>query len=136
MIARFYVRIAEGYPDLTAAWGIKKLAALFIATLILRHPDVEEDTHEMHRHMVQMYEAAPKDADGRPLVSHILHDGKPLQLDASDYEEYKNADANRLKQMFAEQIARSQETSATSFSKSDGHFSARTNRFSSRQTNR
>jgi hypothetical protein len=104
MIARFYLRIAEGYPDLTAAWGMKKLAALFIATLILRHPDVEEDTHEMHRRMVQMYEAAPKDADGRPLVSHILHDGKPLELDTSDYEEYKTADANRLKQMFAEQI--------------------------------
>ena len=83
---------------------MKKLAALFIATLLLRHPDVEADTHEMHRRMVQMYEAAPKDADGRPLVSPILHKGKPLELDTSDYEEYKTADANRLKQMFAEQI--------------------------------
>ena len=68
MIARLYPRIAEGYPDLTAAWGMKKLAALFIATLLLRHPDVEANTHEMHRRMVQMYEAAPKDADGRPQV--------------------------------------------------------------------
>ena len=104
MIARLYPRIADGYPDLTSAWGMKKLSALFIATLLLRHPDMESDTHEMHRRMVGMYEAAPKGADGRPLVSHIFQDGKPFELDTSDYEEYKAADANRLKQMFADQI--------------------------------
>jgi hypothetical protein len=104
MIARLYPRIGEGYPDLTSAWGMKKLTALFIATLILRHPDVEDDTHEMHRRMVQLYEAVPKGPDGRPSLSHIFQEGKAIELDTSDYEEYKAADANRLKQMFADQI--------------------------------
>jgi hypothetical protein len=104
MIARLYPRIADGYPDLTTAWGMKKLTALFIATLILRHPDVEDDTHEMHRRMVQLYETGPKGPDGRPTGTHIFEDGKAIELDTSDYEEYKAADANRLKQMFAEQI--------------------------------
>lgn len=104
MIARLYPRIADGYPDLASAWGMKKLSALFIATLLLRHPDVETETHEMHRRMVDMYEAAPKGGDGRPLVSHIFQNGKAFELDTSDYEEYKAADANQLKQMFAGQI--------------------------------
>ncbi|MDR3405707.1 MAG: DUF4238 domain-containing protein [Chthoniobacter sp.] len=104
MIASLYPRIAEGYPDLSAAWGIKKLTALFIATLILRHPDAEVDTREMHKRMVAFYERLPKDAEGRPAVSHIFEGGKAHELDTSDYEEYKAADENRLKQMFAEQI--------------------------------
>jgi hypothetical protein len=104
MIARLYPRISDGYPDLASAWGIKKLTALFIATLLLRHPDVEGETHELHRRMVRLYETAPKAPDGRPLVSHIFKDGKATELDPSEYEEYKAADANRLKQMFAHQI--------------------------------
>lgn len=104
MIARLYPRIADGYPDLASAWGMKKLTALFIATLLLRHPDVETETREMHRRMVGMYESVPKGADGLPLVSHIFQDSKAFELDTSDYEEYKAADANQLKQMFAEQI--------------------------------
>ena len=104
LIARLYPRIADGFPDLSAAWGIKKLTALFIASLMLRHPDMEDETQEMHRRMVAFYERLPKDADGRPLVSHVFEEGKAFEFDASDYDEYRAADANQFKQMFAEQI--------------------------------
>ena len=104
LIARLYPRIAEGYPDLSAAWGIKKLSALFIISLVLRHPGMEEETQEMHRKMVDLYERMPKDSKGQPMVSHIFEDGKAFELDTSHYDEYKAADENRLKQMFAEQI--------------------------------
>ena len=104
IIARLYPRIAEGYPDLSAGWGIKKFSALFIVSLMLRHPSMEAATQEMHRRIVDIYERVPKDASGRPLVSHIFQDGKAFELDTSDYDAYKTADENRLKQMFAEQI--------------------------------
>src|SRR6266496_2479107 len=104
IIARLYPLIADGYPDLYAAWGIKKFAALFIITLMLRHPQMEYETREMHRRMLDIYERVPKNTQGRPQVSHIFQNGKAFELDTSDYEEYKAADENRLKQMFAEQI--------------------------------
>lgn len=104
MIARLYPRIADGYPDLASAWGMKKLASLFIATLILRHPDIEDHTHQMHQRMVGLYEAVRTASNGRRSISHIVAGGEAIDFDASDYEEYRTADANRLKQMFAEQI--------------------------------
>jgi hypothetical protein len=103
-IARLYPRIAEGYPDLSVAWGIKKFSAVFIASLMLRHPSMEQETRDMHRKMVDACEQMPKDEDGLPQISHLIHKGQALKFDTSDYHEYKAADENRLKQMFAEQI--------------------------------
>lgn len=54
--------------------------------------------------MVDIYERVSKDAQGQPQVTHIFHQGRAFELDTSDYDEYKMADENRLKQMFAEQI--------------------------------
>jgi len=104
IIARLYPRIADGYPDLSAAWGIKKFAALFVASLMVRHPEEQAETLKLHSRMVDFYEKEPKDADGRPLISHIIEDGKAYEFDNSNYADYKAADENRLKQVFAEQI--------------------------------
>ena len=104
MIARLYPRIADGYPDLSAAWGIKKLSALFIVSLILRHPDAEQATQDIHRKMVELYEQAPKDAKGLPRITHVVEEGKEFPFDTSDYEDYKAADENQIKEMFAAQI--------------------------------
>jgi Protein of unknown function (DUF4238) len=104
MTARFWGRLVDGFPDLSAAWGIKKLAALFIGSLVLRHPDVETVTRGIHGEIVSIHDRLPKDAKGRPAVSHIFENGEAFEFDNSDYDEFKAADPNRFKQMFAEQI--------------------------------
>jgi hypothetical protein len=104
MIARLYPRIADGIPDLSTAWGIKKLTALFIVSLILRHPDSEAVTKDTHQKLVNLIEKAPKDERGLPQINHVYRDGQQFPFDTSDYESYKTADDNQMKEMFANQI--------------------------------
>jgi len=104
MVARMYPRIADGFPDLVAAGGIKKMLALFIVSLILRHPDSELATQATHRGLLELFEQAPKDSKGRPLISHFIQDGMKHAFDATEYEDYKTADENMIKQIFSEQI--------------------------------
>jgi hypothetical protein len=103
-VSQLYPRIAEGYPDLAAAWGIKKFASVFIASLMLRHPSMQEHTRNMHRRLVDAYESVPKDDNGLPQLTHLIVGGRAHEFDTANYDEYKNADENSLKKMFAEQI--------------------------------
>ena len=104
IIARLYPRVAEGVPDLSEAWGIKKFVAVFIASLILRHPQEELRVRAFHRTIVDLIEPIPKDSNGQPKIDQIHVRGEVFPFDASSYDEYKAADENRLKQAFAEQI--------------------------------
>ncbi len=101
---RLYSRVADGFPDLEQAWGIKKLLSLFFATLLLRHPDELEDTRRTHRHLVAWYETLPKDPLGHPIVPRYEHEGKKYPFDASQWDDYRDADDNAMTKMFAEAI--------------------------------
>ena len=104
LIARMYPRVAEGFPDLEKDWGIKKLMALFLATIWLRHPEMQAKTTETHCRMVEFFESAPKDGSGMPAITHAIVEGKRIEIDDSGYDEWKSADQNELKVFFAEQI--------------------------------
>jgi hypothetical protein len=104
LISRFYSRLSDGFPDLKEAWGMKKLFSLFLATLLLRHPDELEGTRETHRRMVGWYETLPKDTKGRPIVPEFEREGKRYPFDNSRWEEYRDEDENGMIRMFAETI--------------------------------
>ena len=104
IISRLYFRVAEGYPDLREAPGIKRLLSLFFATLLLRHPDELEGTKETHRMLVTWYEMFPKDARGRPVVPEFEQEGTSFPFDNSHWEEYRDEDENGMVRMFAETI--------------------------------
>ncbi|SRR6266487_1614892 len=103
-ISQLYSRIADGFPDLEQAWGIKKLLSLFFATLLLRHPDELEGTRSTHGELVAWYDTLSKDPLGRPIVPDYEHEGKKYPFDASEWEEYRDADDNAMTKMFAEAI--------------------------------
>jgi uncharacterized protein DUF4238 len=103
-ISRFYSRVAEDYPDLEQASGIKKLLSLFFATLLLRHPDELEGTKETHRRLVTWYDTFPKDANGRPIVPEFETEGRRMAFDNSRWEEYRDETENGMVRMFAETI--------------------------------
>jgi hypothetical protein len=103
-IAELYPHIAEGVPDLQKAWGIKKLTALFITTLLLRHPENVDETKQMHDFIVDIFEKTPNDASGNPQIPTIIHKGKEFKIDYSDYQKYKAADENYIKQLFTSLI--------------------------------
>jgi hypothetical protein len=104
LIARFYDRFVNGVPDLSQSWGMKKFLSLFLATLMIRHPDDEEKNRQLHANMVELFEQVPKDSNGIPFINSFIHKGKEYPFDPSGYHEYKAADENRLKEAFAQQI--------------------------------
>ena len=103
-ISQLYPRMAEGYPDLHESLGIKKFFALFITTLMLRHPDYELTTKNLHGKMVDLCEQQPKDEKGHPILSFITEKDEKIPFDTTDYEKYRSADENEIKKMFASQI--------------------------------
>lgn len=71
---------------------------------MLRHPDYELNTKVLHEKMVKLCEQQPKDEKGHPLMSFITDKDEEIPFDTTDYDEYKSADENELKKMFASQI--------------------------------
>jgi hypothetical protein len=103
-ISRFYSRLSDRVPDLEQAWGMKKLFSLFLATLLLRHPEEREGTQNTQRTLVTWYETLPKDSAGRPVIPDFEHEGERYPFDASRWEEYRDVDNNAITKMFAEGI--------------------------------
>lgn len=103
-IARMYPRVSEGFPDLEQAWGIKKLLSLFLATLLLRHPDELDGNRRTHSQLVAYYETFSKDTQGKPIVPPFERDGRRYPFDSSRWEEYRNADENEIRKMFSASI--------------------------------
>jgi hypothetical protein len=106
-ISRLYPRIAEGFPDLAHAWGIKKLVALFLSTLLLRHPHARDETKRTHHQLVNWCETLAKDSQGRPIMPDYEHQGQRYPFDNSRWEEYRDADENEITKMFTDNIRRS-----------------------------
>jgi hypothetical protein len=104
IVSNLYPRIAEGYPDLAESWGIKKFAAVFVASLMLRHPSMEEQNKETHRRMIEAYSEISTETGENTGLTHLILNGVAHPFDDSNFEEYRNADNNDMKKMFAEQI--------------------------------
>jgi hypothetical protein len=100
-VSRFYLRLSDGFPNLEQEWGMKKLFALFLATLLLRHPEERDGTRHTHRELVAWYETLPKDSSGRPIIPDFEHEGRRYPFDSSRWDEYRDADENAITKMFA-----------------------------------
>lgn len=103
-IARMYPVVAEEFPDLDQAWGIKKLMSLFLSTLLLRHPNELEGNRHTHRQLVAYYETFPRDAQGRPIVPPFEQEGQRYPFDSSQWDEYRAAGENEIRKMFSGSI--------------------------------
>ncbi len=99
-IALLYSRMAEGFPNLEQAPGAKRFFALFLATLLLRHPANEDETKRIHRAVVDSHEKSRKDSPGVPRNAPMLHKDEQVKFDTSDFDDFKALDENQLKAMF------------------------------------
>ena len=86
--------------DFEGVESVKKILALFVATLYLRHPSHIEKTKIIHQTLVDFYDGCPKDKDGNPLIEEIMYQDKTYKMDNSNYEAYKSAGKNQIQQMF------------------------------------
>lgn len=100
---------ADLWPDIAGDFvelgseSIRKALALFVATTYLRNPKSERAVANTHARFVELYEQAPKDADGNPLVE-VEYRGKVRRLDGSGYAEYRNPRRDNIRRMFVDSI--------------------------------
>lgn len=87
-LAQIWPAFAEDFIDLNAE-SIRKVVALFVAVLYLRHPSNIEVVTHLHQRLVSIFEEAPRDADGAPLIDEIEIDGNRVPFDPSGWREYK-----------------------------------------------
>ena len=96
--------LANGYVGLMQHESIRKLIALFVSVMHLRHPDSLAESIQIHNRMVQMYEKAPKRMDGRPDIDVIEINGERHEIDTNDWDEYRNWNKNDHHRFFASML--------------------------------
>jgi len=102
--SRAFRIIARGSADLNQHVAMKRLLALFLATILLRTPEQQQKTLEQHQRLRQRFNNAPKSSSGRPLVDYVFQGTLWVPLDTSDYHEWNKDDEGTLKRLFSEQI--------------------------------
>lgn len=98
--------IASGYVDFSQYESIRKLLALFVAVLYLRHPDTLRESSEVHKQIVQAYDQFPKRNDGTPAIDYVEIDGKTHSVDTSDWQDFRNWNKNDDHRFFTSLIER------------------------------
>jgi len=104
LLARLWPELTDGFADLHGQESIRKIVALFVSTLHLRHPDSIRVVVEMHENLVSLFEGCPKDAAGNPLISEVDYRGDVRPFDNSGYQAYKSAGPDEIRQMFVDGI--------------------------------
>lgn len=111
LMASIWGAISEKYIDIEES-PIRKIMALFISLLYLRHPKTLELTKKVHEQMVKFYDTLPTNEMGNPVLDEIIVKNKVYQFDASNYKEYRNASKKDLNKMFVDNINASATTIA------------------------
>ena len=104
LLARRWDHVANNFVNLDEEETLKKMLALFVGTMIARHPDKVQRMKTMHERYVRFCDRIPKDSLGRPKISHVIRDGKRHEIDVSGWDEFRDADENYIRQMFVENI--------------------------------
>ena len=89
ILARIWPTLAEDFIDIDGNESLRKGLSLFLATLYLRHPSQREVVRRIHGQMVALFESAPKDSDGVPVVSQLKVGDRTIELDRSDWSSYR-----------------------------------------------
>lgn len=103
LLAQFWSEISTDFIDL-ANESIRKALSLFIATNYIRHPANIRIVKEIHRQLLQFYEALPKNSEGTPDISSFSFNGKEYPLDTSDWHSYRKRDENDHHHFFVKRI--------------------------------
>jgi len=99
LLAQIWPAVAEDFIDLNAE-SIRKAVALFVAVLYLRHPSNIGVVTHLHQQLASIFEKAPRDANGAPLINAIEIDGKQLPFDSSGWQEYKERNTTEHHKFF------------------------------------
>lgn len=91
--------ICETYVNL-AEDSFRKAIALFVASMLHRHPDNIGKLAEIHTQIVQLFDSVPKRSDGSPNVGSILHKGKEYPIDTAGWARYKSWGASEHHKFF------------------------------------
>jgi hypothetical protein len=104
LMASIWPSLANGIVDLYGGTEIRKALALFVSTLLLRHPRRLAETERIHSQMVAAYGSLPKDDVGRPTVGTVGYKGIVRPFDNSTWDEYRKAGPNNIQQMFVDAL--------------------------------
>jgi len=96
--------LAKDFVDLENDQSIRKALALFVSLLYLRHPKRLVETDDIHRQIVEKFDAIPKDRDGCPSVSQVGYRGVSQSFDNSNWHQYAKAGPEEKKEMFVKGI--------------------------------
>lgn len=103
LMASIWEALAEKYIDIEKS-PIRKIMALFISLLYLRHPKTLELTRNVHDKIVKLYDSLPVNEMGNPTADRIIIKDRVYKVDTSDYKEYRNASKKDLHTMFVNNI--------------------------------
>lgn len=104
MLSSVWPPLANGYVDLMKYEFVRKLVALFVSVMHLRHPDNITESIKIYSRMIQLFEEAPKKQDGTPDIDVIEINGKIYETDTSGWDEYKNWNKNDHHRCFANMV--------------------------------
>lgn len=102
-VSTLWPSFADGFVDLDND-AIRKCIALFLSTLILRHPSKLNEYRIIQDRMISYFESLPKDNDGRPDISWVETQYGMVELDISSWDEYSNQTDFDRKKFFVDQI--------------------------------
>ena len=104
LLSRIWPALANDFVDFEGNLALKRIVALFISTLNLRHPENVKETEWVHKSLVKFYEGFPKDQSGKPLIESIEYRDNIYEMDCSDYDSFRDADKEAIKTMFVDNI--------------------------------
>ncbi|MBI5191614.1 MAG: DUF4238 domain-containing protein [Nitrospirae bacterium] len=95
--------LANDFVDLGLE-SIRKAVSLFIAIMILRHPDNINAVTEIHSKLFDFYEQFPKNQDGNPNLDELDIQHEFYMADTSNWDEYNNCSADEHHRFFVDFI--------------------------------
>lgn len=104
LIARGWNRIANEFVDFRRDAPTRKIVALFMATLILRHPQQLEKTKQINQQLRELAHTVRKNAEGNRIITLTSQDGESKTLDISDWNTSTDLNESEMKELFASNI--------------------------------
>lgn len=103
LLSQVWPALATDYVDLSDD-AIRKALALFVAITHMRHPEMRAQIEKIHADLVKLYEDAPRDADGNPMIESIDIAGKSYRVDTSDWQEHRDQGKDGHDRAFANMV--------------------------------
>ena len=103
-IGMFWSCIARDFVNLDEVW-VRKGVSLFMATLMLRHPNKMDEYRGLRAQLTSFFDSFPKDASGRPIIRYLETKHEALKFDTSNWFKYRNPTEYDRHKLFVDQIS-------------------------------